>query len=222
MTAEQAVVPGWLTRLREIMSGEVCFEMADWVESRRSGFKVVFHLPGASDLAPLRAVTERDAGRVGQRFRLFFTDFEQREPLFACDALLAGWQEAPRRRTAAFWLASSQDLERFKLATPRDKDCHGSLWHVYLVEMDPAETPVPVKGGPLARNAGRFCADSQYLDYLRAQGLEPDAERARQYLLDYCQIDSRRLLDHDPAAAARYRQIKRAVMDWAGGIDAAG
>lgn len=81
-----------------------------------------------------------------------------------------------------------------------------------------------VKGGFLARSAAMLCQDETFRLYLdRAQshkaGIEiPDGthneDDARDVILNACGISSRAELDHNVAAATKFRQIKSHFQRW--------
>ncbi|SDK77476.1 hypothetical protein SAMN05661010_00038 [Modicisalibacter muralis] len=83
------------------------------------------------------------------------------------------------------------------------------------------------KGGPVARAAAMLCQDPAFRLYLdrrrrykhamREADL-PDgthnAQDARDWLCAACQVQSRAELDHNPAAAAAFRQIRNRFNSW--------
>lgn len=60
------------------------------------------------------------------------------------------------------------------------------------------ETSEPLKGGPLSKLAGMFCADERFLTWLRItyDPLPRNAEDAAQIIRQTCGVDSRAQLDH--------------------------
>jgi len=83
-----------------------------------------------------------------------------------------------------------------------------------------------LKGGHLARSAAMLCQDPEFRLYLdRAQSVKagvkiPDGthtvEDARDLIVTACNIASRAELDHNLAAATRYRHIKSHFLRWQG------
>ncbi|MCV6588296.1 MAG: hypothetical protein OIF57_04590 [Marinobacterium sp.] len=82
----------------------------------------------------------------------------------------------------------------------------------------PADT-ARQKGGRIARAAAMLCQDAQFRLYLDhrsrikfglpvADGTHTDQD-ARDWLLRWCEIQSRAELDHNPAAAKRFHYIRQ-------------
>lgn len=158
--------------------------LAGWRESNAGGATVTFWLPGSADLDAFRAMTVRKGGKAGQRF-------------MAALALL-GDDDVPVEPPQA---AVGQHQ-----ATPAAHE---------------------LKGGPLSRLAGRWCCSEAFQQWIRpvydrhlggdGSGwgdigrveMEP-ADFARHAILVLCDIDSRRELDHDAAAASRFHELVRA------------
>lgn len=66
----------------------------------------------------------------------------------------------------------------------------------------PHEAP---KGGQWAKQAGMWCADSDFWAFLGNRGYSPKSpEEAAECVRSFCEIGSRAELDHDPEALARY------------------
>ena len=66
-----------------------------------------------------------------------------------------------------------------------------------------------LKGGPLAREAGKLDSNPDFQDYVFAR----DFVNVRDFVLDRCGIQSRRELDHNPQAASKFRQMMRNFAD---------
>ena len=73
-----------------------------------------------------------------------------------------------------------------------------------------------VKGGRLAQAAGMVCDNPRFQAYAREQGYLETAEGARGLVCNFCQVSSRRFLDHDPKAAIRYGRLMAMFRDWSG------
>jgi hypothetical protein len=79
------------------------------------------------------------------------------------------------------------------------------------------ETIHEPKGGALAKLAGMWCADKTFQAWLETDpdNAAPNESGATLCLYALCEIESRRELDHDPAAAERFnRLIRGPYMKW--------
>lgn len=66
------------------------------------------------------------------------------------------------------------------------------------------------KGGEWAKQAGMWCGDSDFWNFLRNRGyIATNAEEAAKALRDFCEINSRADLDHDAEALSRYNELIR-------------
>lgn len=164
--------------------------LAGWRESNTGGATVTFWLPGSADLDTFRAMTVRKGGKAGQRF-------------MAALALL-GDDDQPVEAPGA---APGQPVAAGSPGTP-------------VAAAD------SFKGGPLSRLAGRWCGSETFQRWVRPvydrsmggdgsgwgdigpAAMEP-AEFARHAVLVLCDIESRRELDHDDAAAGRFHELVR-------------
>ena len=74
------------------------------------------------------------------------------------------------------------------------------------------------KGGPLAKLAGIFCNDPKFWEWInisRITSMAVDAEDARTTILYVCKIQSRKELDHNPAAARIFHEeIRLPYSNW--------
>ena len=80
-----------------------------------------------------------------------------------------------------------------------------------------AVEPEKPKGGALAKLAGMWCADKTFQSWidLDSDYCAGDENGAALRLYEICEIQSRRQLDHDPAAAERFnRLIRGPYMKW--------
>jgi hypothetical protein len=69
--------------------------------------------------------------------------------------------------------------------------------------------PAKPKGGPLARLAGIWCADSRFQRWSKTS----DAKSAALFIYEICMVSSRAALDHDSEAARRFHShIRRPFM----------
>lgn len=75
------------------------------------------------------------------------------------------------------------------------------------------------KGGALCRLAGIWCKDEDFWQWLGdnyGQGIPVENEEdAAQLLREICEVNSRREIDHDPAAEARFHNIiRKPFIEW--------
>lgn len=161
--------------------------LAGWRESNTGGATVTFWLPGSADLDVFRAMTVRKGGKAGQRF-------------MAALALL-GEDDQPIEAPGA---------------APGPAAAAGQS----------AQAAGELKGGPISKLAGRWCESETFQRWIRpvydrhlggdgsgwgdigSSAMEP-ADFARHAILVLCDISSRRELDHDAAAAARFHDLVR-------------
>jgi hypothetical protein len=65
------------------------------------------------------------------------------------------------------------------------------------------------KGGPISKNAARLCQDPWFQQWaVKGTHRAPCGVTAKERLYEYCDIESRAELDHDPEAAQRYEEMK--------------
>lgn len=67
------------------------------------------------------------------------------------------------------------------------------------------------KGGQLARLAAQLCQNPEFQAFCYADG----EQRARDFILEVCGVDSRAQLDHDPGAAALFHElVRKPFVEW--------
>lgn len=104
----------------------------------------------------------------------------------------------------------------------------GKRYMCVLVEIADDETPATrpalpsaeleqPKGGKLARDAAVVCADSTFQAFAQAKGYSPTTNGAADLIRTFCAIDSRRLLDHSPEAAAKFGRLMAKYRNWQSG-----
>ena len=70
--------------------------------------------------------------------------------------------------------------------------------------------------GKLTRDAGIICKNPQFQQYALSAGHHPAGEQgAANFVRAYCRIASRRELDTDPKAAARFARLMAGYREWA-------
>lgn len=128
---------------------------------------------------------------------------------FQGEVMLAGWSQTHNGGAkVTFWLQDDTDLEAFKAMTVAKGKTAGQRLALVAVEIGDDEQPKPQpeqKGGELAKLAGMFCQSTAFWEFCRAD----DADEARDWILGVCGIQSRRDLDHNPAAAQLFHDRVR-------------
>ena len=116
--------------------------------------------------------------------------------------------------------ANAQDAFRL-FAAPGTPAAIAALQVGYAAAGEPSVkeslTPETPKGGALAKLAGMWCADKTFQAWLETDpdNAAPNESGATLCLYALCEIESRRELDHDPAAAERFnRLIRGPYMKW--------
>lgn len=111
--------------------------------------------------------------------------------------------------------ANAQDAFRL-FAAPGTPAAIAALQVGYAAASDTPAEDQP-KGGALAKLAGMWCADATFQQWLEIDpdNAAPNESGAALCLYALCDIQSRRQLDHDPAAAERFnRLIRGPYMKW--------
>jgi hypothetical protein len=128
---------------------------------------------------------------------------------FKDEVMLAGWQETHSGGAkVTFWLASSEALEPFRLATVRKGKVAGQRYMCVLVEIDTDERPVH----HVSNDAHLMIMGERFQEY--AKFAAPAAaligpERVREWAKWKMGVDSLSELDHDPGAVARFHELVR-------------
>lgn len=80
-----------------------------------------------------------------------------------------------------------------------------------VADFERAPAEAKPKGGELARLAGMFC---QNADFLECFGLSGEGA-AKAFIYNVCGVDSRAALDHDADAAERFHvRVRRPFVEW--------
>jgi len=128
---------------------------------------------------------------------------------FKDEVMLAGWQETHSGGAkVTFWLASSEALEPFRLATVRKGKVAGQRYMCVLVEIDTDERPVH----HVSSDAHLMIMGEQFQEYAKfaapaAALLGP--ERVREWAKWVIGVKSLSELDTDPAMVARFHELVR-------------
>lgn len=128
---------------------------------------------------------------------------------FKDEVMLAGWQETHSGGAkVTFWLASSEALEPFRLATVRKGKVAGQRYMCVLVEIDTDERPVR----HISNDAHLMITGEQFVGYATAVGpksIGNNVERIRDWAKWQMGVKSLSELDTDPAAVARFHELVR-------------
>ena len=138
-----------------------------------------------------------------------------KEAIYNDQAQLAGWSESNTSGAMIrLWLPDSKALEPFKALTARKGGTAGQVLALCVVVVGddgkPEQQPEPVvehekpKGGPLAKLAGMWCAEQDFIDwlddrYIQGLGMHQGWDPAK-VIRHVCKIESRAELDHNPEA----------------------
>lgn len=141
---------------------------------------------------------------------------------------LAGWSETHSGGAkVTFWLPDSAALDAFRGLTARKGNMAGQILAAMIVTVDhddmpelaenennePNEPVNELKGGPLAKLAGQWERDTEFLRWMSVH--YADIDTPRELILMLCGIKSRRMLDHNREAAALFNQyIREPYMGW--------
>lgn len=85
----------------------------------------------------------------------------------------------------------------------------------YAAAAEPRKEPI----GPLCRTAIGLCRNPKFQKYIGHDGKagfvwSPTEDAARGFILANCAVKSRRDIDHDPAAAERFRHMLQHFQAW--------
>lgn len=129
-------------------------------------------------------------------------------------------------------LQDPADLSIFRGKDKRTTTKLGQRYQVMLIEVGDDEEPVDqsavknaqaaeIKGGPLAVRAARLCREPEFYNYVsrtawyKHKANYPTPETAcRGFILNYCNISTRKTLDHDASAAAAFKVILGEYLRW--------
>lgn len=150
---------------------------------------------------------------------------KDRRILFSGEAQLAMWGESS---TAGAWVKMwihPEDLESFKAIKARAGKQAGQRLGVCIVEIaddetvveqpDPTPAPAPRRAsmGDLALLSVRWCRDPRFQQWAGdkiGDDYQLSEDDAKAFVLRVCGVASRKDIDTDPEAAARFHDIIRA------------
>lgn len=81
---------------------------------------------------------------------------------------------------------------------------------VGLARLDP-NAKSERKGGKLAQKAGIMCNEAAFAEYVRQNKFDGNPV---EYVYEFCQVTSRAHLDHDEAAARKFRDLELSYNAW--------
>lgn len=100
------------------------------------------------------------------------------------------------------------------------RDLVGTRYQLALVRLDDESKPVASQvdeaGKRAVKMAGTLCSDDNFQQYLAQQGYadEMTEAAASTYVRDWCQITSRKELQHNSEARARLSGLREEFIDW--------
>jgi hypothetical protein len=136
-------------------------------------------------------------------------------PTFSGEVQFRRWSDSSTQGVQiTFALPDSSDLEPLKAKA-------GKRFMAVLVEIGDDEQPVqpePARMGPLCREAVEYCKEPEFqrwaLERADLNG-QPNANLARDVILGFCGVESRKDLDTVATAAEKFRTLVRVpFMKW--------
>jgi hypothetical protein len=135
-------------------------------------------------------------------------------PTFQGEVQFRRWSDSSTQGVqVTFALPESEALEPLK-------GKEGKRFMAVLVEIGDDEQPVqpPVKRGPLCIEACEYCKDRDFQMWARERADlvgEPNEHLAKDVILGFCGVESRKDLDKSPVAAEKFRALIRGpFMRW--------
>jgi hypothetical protein len=135
------------------------------------------------------------------------------EPTFSGEVQFRRWSDSSTQGVqVTFALPDSDSLEPLK-------GLEGKRFMAVLVQIGDDERPVePVKRGPLCIEACEYCKDKDFQRWAHERADlngAPSEANAKDVILSFCGVDSRKQLDASPVAAEKFRALVRApFMRW--------
>lgn len=125
------------------------------------------------------------------------------QPSFQGEVQFRRWSDSSTQGVqVTFALPDSEALEPLKHMA-------GKRFMAVLVELGDDEQPVPPAPrkdtrGPLCREACDLCRDPAFQAWVTNEGFGATEEGAKAYVLEACEVQSRKDLDDDKAAGRRF------------------
>lgn len=143
-------------------------------------------------------------------------------PAFQGEVMLAGWSETHNGGAkVTFWLQDEADLASFKAMTVAKGKTAGQRLAIVAVEIGDDEQPVVshgeqtkpvvVQNEPNSGNnkyrvlACQLCKNEAFLNFVGAA----NEQEARAYILNLCDVSSRKELDTDVAASYIFEKLRK-------------
>lgn len=141
-------------------------------------------------------------------------------PIFSDEVQFLGWGDGPQGPWIKLKLPDSDDLGPFRGMTQAKATMAGQIMACVLVEVTGTETPKPAEPKPdapvsLCVLAGQWCRDPRFWDWMwwkltakngpNALG-EKCEEKAKEVLCLWLSIKTRKELDTNTQAAARFKE----------------
>ena len=140
-------------------------------------------------------------------------DENQMNPLFQDEMMFAGWKDSHSGGPVVFFRLSSSDaLEPFKAMTVAKKGMAGQLLHGVIFEANDSGVPISSaseaaqKTGQLCLLAIQLCKNHEFWEWT---GVAESEQRAKEFILTVCEIQSRKELDTNEDAAEKFHRLIR-------------
>jgi len=186
----------------------------DAVDSVKAGLKVVYRLKQEQDYECFREVRKKTK-KVSTLYAMFYrTPGEQKWGI--SPVWFLGYSVSSTAGAKVRFEISPDDKEKWQYFRGCEPD---AVHQLLLLELDDQSKYVDqakrekleraeghLKGGKLARHAGRLCGDDHFIKWVGT--MVADVTPA-QFIYNRCSINSRRYLDHNEDAAKRYHQFVR-------------
>ena len=144
------------------------------------------------------------------------------------EVMLAGWTDSHTGGAKiVLWLPDAESLAAFRHLTVKKGNTAGQRFMAVLVEIGDDDQPIqkhdsatvapaPAKGGNLAKDAAIICGTPDFQRFTAAHGnpFEANPESAAALVRRFCEVGSRRELDHRPVAAALFSKLMTNFRKW--------
>ena len=219
---------------------------ASWnlTKGRTVKFRLVDDAAAPLIVHPFTQFVRRRGNRPGTRFNATFVRYGMEDVFYQGEIMLmSGGNPLGQGMWVSFWLDAEGGDHPFAGCTGRGSDHPGDMFAVVFVELDDDDEPINQekrrrleavrgnRGGALARLAGQWCSNEQFLQYLSEKVQIPKTtkeqptsrpvdwwrqdDRAARWIRWMCGIESRADLDHNAKAAETFHEkIRLPFMDW--------
>lgn len=198
--------------------------------SHSAGYRVTFQLLDVEEIDSFSGITKKRKNKAGGRYTMALVDAKERTPPHLCEVHFLGWSITHTSGAKVrFDLSGPEDFAFFRELPANSPDA--AEWTLVLAELTDDDEVVDqakleraetVKGGALCKSAAILCGTA---DFQRWVALQDKLDRPRadpdicaDFIRRRCRIKSRAQLDHDDAAAERFRRwVKVPFALWAEG-----